>query len=153
MSLGTCFTRVECPIRTTDTRAKCPLQGYMSPPPTTVSIELKSIVLIIPRACVRGKAIDFVCLSWSRKLPPPRLGIWGPGLLISTKNLSRSAKSWLHYASNRLTRPKSAVCKPSGTIMQGGRKMDISRLSKHANKWLCICVVQVDSKWINTCTP
>ena len=31
MSLGTCFTRVECPLRTIDTRALCPLQGYVSP--------------------------------------------------------------------------------------------------------------------------
>ena len=66
--------------------------------------------IITPHACTRGKAIGFVCLS-SSSSPQKSLDleIQASERLVSTTNLSKSAKNWLQYPLNRLIWPTSVA--------------------------------------------
>ena len=56
---------------------------------------------------VKRSVLSVSCLSLSQKLPDHY--IYASERLVSTKNLLKLAKNWLHHASNLLARPTSVT--------------------------------------------
>ena len=75
-------------------------------------VRSRAYFLITPRACARGKAIGFVC-HLSVCCPHENRQIarsaWASEQLVSITKPSKSAKNWLHYASNRSARSTSVT--------------------------------------------